>query len=594
MTRSRSTLLVLFVSVAAYVNSLGNTFTYDDRGIVERNPVVTTPLLGEALLGPYWPDAREGTGLYRPVVVTSFALEWRVFGGSPLGFHAMNVVAHAMVSVFLMLLLTSLVPLAPALAGALLFAVHPLHVEAVANVVGRSELYAAGGVLLACHLYVTGAAWTGARRGLRLLGITLLYLLALGSKEIAVTLPALLVALELVRRSDLPMSERLRRGLPVYASLAAVLIAYLILRTAVLGALAGQVPAPTLRDLSEGQRVLTALSLWPEYLRLLLFPLDLIADYSPAVITPATGVTPEVAAGAMVLVGLATLAWLVRDRAPMVALGIGWFLITVVPVSNLVIPAGILLAERTLYLPSVGLSMVAAGLVAKVPKAAPHRTRLLGQAFGLVVVALLFVRTVLRNPTWFDTYTMMNTLAIEHPESYLSLRSRGTGLARVGDVTGARQAYEAAVALSPLHYSLLVEVGEFYGSRGRFARAEELLVRAVSVTPEQPAAYRVLAEYLIRQDRGREGHRVALTGLARAEADPRLWALVSESYIAKGDLEAAARARLAALALAPESSRDWGRLAEIYEAMGRTEEALDARRRQAAAGTVETRGMSGR
>ena len=75
LTTHRAILLVLFVSLSAYANSLGNGFAYDDTQIVAGNPVVTTPLLGEALFGPYWAGVREGAGLYRPVVVTSFALE---------------------------------------------------------------------------------------------------------------------------------------------------------------------------------------------------------------------------------------------------------------------------------------------------------------------------------------------------------------------------------------------------------------------------------------------------------------------------------------------------------------------------------------
>jgi len=89
---------------------------------------------------------------------------------------------------------------------------------------------------------------------------------------------------------------------------------------------------------------------------------------------------------------------------------------------------------------------------------------------------------------------------------------------------------------------------------------------------------------MIRQGRGQDGHRIALTGLARAGPRSELFALVSESYVTKRDLEGAVRARLAALGQAPDSSRDWGRLATLYEAMGRADDALAARARQAATG----------
>lgn len=581
MTKPRAAFLVLVVAMGAYANSLGNGFAYDDTHIVERNPVVTTPMLQEALLGRYWPSAREGSGLYRPVVVTSLALEWQAFGGSPLVFHLDNVIAHALVSLVVMIFLTNFVGTAAALGGALLFAVHPVHVEAVANIVGRSEVYAAAAVLFACHLYLSGDNWEGWRRGARLLAISLLYLLGLGSKEIAVTLPGILVALDVLRPSPLSTPDRLRRGLPVYLSLLAVLAAYLVLRVSVLGTVTGEVPAPALRDLTDGQRILTGLTVWPHYVRLLLFPLDLAADYSPALVLQATGVNLNVLAGAAVLLGLLALAWLTREREPLVSLGVVWFCIAVLPVSNLVIPAGVILAERTLYLPSVGLSIAVAGLVMRFERVGTRkRASALGLAF--VLGSLLMVRTVLRNPTWLDTFTVLNTLAMEHPESYLSLQSRGLGLERAGEIEAAREAYEAAVSLVPMDYGLLVQVAEFYGSRGQYARAEDLLRSAIRVTPDQPEAYKLLSEYLIRESRAREGHAVALMGLTRAGPDRDLFALVSESYIAKGDLEAATRARLAALGQDPGSSRDWGRLADLYEAMHRAAEARAARAREAA------------
>jgi tetratricopeptide (TPR) repeat protein len=583
MTLPRALVLVLFVSVGAYANSVGNGFALDDIGIIRENPSVTEPTLEGVLEAPYWPNAREGSGLYRPVVIGSYALQWWGFDGSSMGFHVVSVASHAAVSVLLMLVLAGFVPVVAALAGALLFAVHPVHVEAVANVVGQAELFAAAAVLLACWLYVAGDAWTGAMRGARLAAIAVLYALGLGSKEIAVTLPALLVALDLVRASPPGALRRLQRGLPVQIALAAVLVTYLVLRTHVLGTAAGEAPAPALRGLTTGERMLTALSVWPEYLRLLLFPLDLASDYAPALILPAEGWSVDVAAGAVVLASLLVSIWVLRHRAPLVALGIAWFCVTILPVSNLVIPAGVILAERTLYLPSAGLAIGVAGLVALWAEAAGPRARTAAVALGMAVGTGLTVRTVLRNPSWFDTFTVLDTLAVEHPESYLSFRSRAEGLARIGDVEGAGAAYETAVALAPDHYSLALAAAEFYGSRGRFARAEELLTRANRQAPDLPEAHLLLAEYLIRQGRGREGHRAALAGLASSGPDERLFALLSESYIAKGDLEAAVRARLAAVGQAPDSRRDWGRLAELYDAMGRPDDARVARARQAAA-----------
>ncbi len=579
MSVLRAALIVGSLGVAAYANSVGNGFAYDDFHIIPQNPVVTEGSPVAALSLPYWPRALEGTGLYRPLTVASFAVEWRAFSGSPVGFHALNVIAHAAVSGLVFALLLQFLPVAGAFLGGAVFAVHPLHVEAVANVVGRAELYAAIFVLLACLLYVRGRLWTGFWRYLRLLGIGVCYALGLGSKEIAVTLPGVLILLEAflsaaeARKGARPAWTR---DLPVYLLLGTVLGAYLLARLFILGTVGGELPSPIFRGMDPMTRVVTAVSIWPQYLRLLFFPLDLAADYAPGVLFPAEGITPAVILGGCVLAALAGAAFLCLRKAPLITLGILWFGVTVLPVSNLFFSTGVLLAERTLYLPSVGLAFLVGWAGAAAARASPS-VRRRGSAVAVLVCLLFLVRTVDRNPTWMSTYTVLNTLAQEHPESYLSIRSRAMGLARVGELDEAGEFYDLATALAPGNYSLLVEAGDFYGRRRSWGKAESLLRRALTANPRSPEGYRVLASQLILQGRGRDGHRLALAGLARSGSDRVLWSLVSESYIAKGDLPAAIRARHAALGADPESSEDWMRLGDLLEATGDTTGATQAR-----------------
>jgi Flp pilus assembly protein TadD len=577
MSLRRARAWVLFVAVAAYVNSVANGFAYDDNSVVLGNPVVTEGRWGDALLAPYWAEAgHEGT-LYRPVTVGAFTAEWRLWHGSPLGYHAVNVLVHALVSALVLALLARFVPMPAALAGAVWFAVHPVHVEAVANVVGLAELLAAAAVLGACLLYLQGAGTPG-RRAARLGALSVLYLVGLGAKEIAVTLPGVLLLLEVCRRDRAsPLSVRLRREALVYLSLTAVLAAYLVLRASVLGTITGEIPSPALQGLTTGERILTALTVWPEYLRLMVFPRTLSADYAPGVLMTARGVSATVVAGAVVVLAWVGSAFAARRAAPTVAAGLGWFAITILPVSNLLFPAGILLAERTLYLPSVGVALAVGGLAEAVRRRAPPRTLRGTAALGLVAGVALFVRTVERNPAWMSTFVVLSTLADEHPESFLALRTRASGLAHVGEFDQAARYFDLAAELVPRHYGVLTEAADFFARRRSDERAEELVRQAIAVAPDQPTAYRIFAGMRIRQGRGREGHHIALEGLARAGPDRELWALVSESYIAKGDLEAAVRARRAALGQDSTSVHDWNRLAELLEALGRAEAAEAAR-----------------
>ncbi|GMR12414.1 MAG: tetratricopeptide repeat protein [Gemmatimonadota bacterium] len=564
----RAGALVVLLALAAYGNSLGNGFAFDDVLIIEDNPVVTESDIGGALATPYWPMAVEGTGLYRPVTVASYAAEWELFGGDTVGFHAVNIVLHGVASLLVFMLLLEFFSTGGALAGASIFAVHPVHAEAVANVVGRAELYTAVFYLAACLLFWRGARWRGGGlRVARLMGVALLYALALGSKEMGATLPGVLILLTLFRADGTPLLRRLLDELPLLALTAAVLAAYMGVRFLVLGSVAGEIPAAVLAGLTTGERLLTAITMWSQYARLMFFPLELAVDYAPGVLYPAVTFDAEVFGGLLTLVALLVgVVVLIRTR-PFIALGILWFMVTILPVSNLLISTGTLLAERTLYLPSVGLSLAVAGATAAVAERGKG-TRVLGLVAIMVVGTAFLVRTVLRNPSWLNTFTVVETLARDHPNSHLALRARANGLVRTGNLEAAADVYEGALELAPFNYPLLVEVADFYGGREQWERAETLLVEAVRAYPRQTAAWQLLTRHLILQGRGREAHSVALRGLERAGRDRELWALVSESYILKGDLPAAIRARQAALAVDPESSNDWGRLALLFEANG--------------------------
>ena len=300
------------------------------------------------------------------------------------------------------LLLLHFAPPALAALGGLVFAVHPLHVEAVANVVGRGELLAAIFVLTACLVHLKepgGTAW----RGSRWAGLVVLYIAGLGSKEMAVTLPGLLVLLTCAQIGWSKGLMKSAREWPLYVLFTSALGTYLVVRGYVLGSVLGELPAPYLGDLSTAQRLLTAVSVWPEYLRLLVFPLDLVVEYGPAVLLPARSIDPDVLLGA--LVGACTILVAVRfwKSAPLVTIGVAWFALAILPVSNLPFPVGVLLAERTLYLPSLGLSFALTGVAVWLVGNRPRSVK----AFAILIstaLVLLSARTVSRNPAWMSTF----------------------------------------------------------------------------------------------------------------------------------------------------------------------------------------------
>ncbi len=499
-----SLVAVLAATLATYANSLANGFAYDDVYIIAGDPRVHTLHHQATLwLTPYWFMKGGGQlGLYRPLTIFGFALQWVLGGGAPWVFHLVSVLLAAAVAVLVLLLLRRLAGPDAALFGAVLFAVHPLHTEVVANVVGQAELIAAAGVLGACVL------WLGRPAGLRvppgrLAAVAALYALALLAKEGAIVLPALLLVLDLAQGritfTRRELEHAARRLAPAFVALGAVAAAYLLLRVHVLGAVAGADAGPWFPFLRGPHRVLTALRAWPEYARLLFFPLDLSADYSPAVILPVTALSPMVLLGGFLLIATVALAAL-TPRQPRLGLPAAWFLVAVLPVSNLFFPIGVILAERTLFLPSVAVAAVAAFAWEALAAAPAPRTRPL-RALLLLVLTLCAARSIVRNPDWASTKALFAGLLRDHPESYRAQWSAASRAAAAGDSVAATRHWDLAFMLYPDDGEFLTEFGMFEVGRARYGRAMALLQRADSVQPGNPGTALVRGLALLKTGR---------------------------------------------------------------------------------------------
>ena len=268
----------LAVALLVYVNALANGFVLDDGGTIVRNPLVTAPATAwRAFTLPYWPDALGG-GQYRPLGILTFALDWQLSGGDPRWFHAVNVFWHAAATVLVGWLACEL--LAPVAAGlaTILFAVHPVHVEAVSNVVGRLEPMSTVFILAALLAHRRSSYWAPA-----------LFALALLCKESAIVLLALAVANDMVLERDWRATLRSRRWL--YAAYGGVALVYAAAIVAVFHDRAFLAPARAFTGADAVQRLEIVARVIPHYVRLLIAPADLSASYAPNVISPAPGFT---------------------------------------------------------------------------------------------------------------------------------------------------------------------------------------------------------------------------------------------------------------------------------------------------------------
>jgi tetratricopeptide (TPR) repeat protein len=569
---------VVLASVAVYANSLGNKFAYDDVVVVEtRETAHGVGNIPELVTEPYWLDQNFPGGIYRPLTMANFAVDWSIWNGDAFGFHLVNVVLHAAVSALVALFLLLFFPWWAALAGGLVFAVHPVHTEAVANVVGRAEMLTALFVLAATIVYVRASRRGRISAGASLM-IAVCYALACFSKEVGVVLPGLLLATDLGLRTRRPaetLKGYVRTRIPLFTVLTAVLLLVFVARWAVLGAAVESVPHLTFAlDDSFTTRLFTMARIWPHYFELFVLPLDLSADYSPAIVLPVEGLTLLGALGFLLLFGSLAIALLTYRRAPEFAMAVAWSFIAILPVSNLIITAEIVLAERTLYLPSVAVSIVVALALAKV---APARRNWL--VAGLAVwLATFSVVTVKRNPVWYNTDTMFDDLRQNHPESVRLLFSLGKKYVERGDWEQARRYFSMWIDIWPYHAPWLGQYAAALAGHGDFEEADSMISLAIRVRPDVVALHRLRAFMLIDGGKPERALRAIDEAIATVGDDPDLEGLRAETLEQLGELRAAVQAQEAAVAGWDDEAtwHGWFRLARLRAAAGDTAAALEA------------------
>ncbi len=422
----RSTAAVALLAVVCAIPGITNTFVYDDVGLIEDNARIhDLANWGQILTSAYWPPPFVAQ-LYRPIASLLMALEYAIGLGSPMVFRLVSYALYAFVVVALLRLASKLLPRSAALAAVALFAVHPVHVEAIALGVNQGELLVALIAIVMTTRYVVRRLDGGLSAGDWLV-LSLLYACAALTKENGFVLPALLVAAELfvvrprVARDENRDPSSSRSLVAGFGALAIVGVALLLVRMAILnGSAAGAVPAEALVGVGFGRRALTMLQIIPTWLRLLAWPAHLQADYSPNEIVASVGFGAREAAGLALAIAIVVLAWVERRRAPVVTFGIAWLAVALFPVSNLLVPTGVVVAERTLFLPSVGFAIAIGALGCQFIETVRGRWPASGQSLAAacaVLVALGAARSMGRELVWNNNQRLAAATARDAPRS---------------------------------------------------------------------------------------------------------------------------------------------------------------------------------
>lgn len=474
--------LVVALTVAAYAGSLTNGFVgWDDPQLVTGNATVRAfDWRGIAT------DFTQST--WHPLTLWTYAVEHRLFGLEPAAFHATNLALHATSAVLVLLLAARLLPggvVGPA-AAALLFALHPLHVESVAWVAERKDVLSTclylGAVL--AHVRSDRAearpAWS----------TTLLFALALLSKPTAVTLPVVLVVVDALRTRRVTARTVTSKALLLLGSVAVGLVN---LRGQATAAIVEAEPARLDRALGDAWDSLLF------YVDRTVRPVGLSVYYDERAL--AVGL-PEAATTAGVVLLLVLYARRRPERRALVLAGAAWFAVTIALVLKLV-PFGerSLVNDRYTYLPHVGLFLVAgaaAGDAWNAARRAGVAARTAAVAVAAVLTLALAVASHRRAAVWRDDGTLWRDVLATYPDTPKAHEYLAFHLAEQGDGPGALAHMEEAARLEPESASLHLNLGALYGNLGRHAEARAAFERCVRADPDSVEAHTNLGLALAR------------------------------------------------------------------------------------------------
>lgn len=432
MSDRLAVLLLFLLGTGIYLNALGNGFVGDDHAIV-----VDYPLIRDIRNIPAFFASQdlvlpgEATGYYRPLARMSYLIDYQLWGLNPFGYHLHNILLHGATTIAFFLTAKLLFSRNSALYAASLFAIHPIHVEAVAWISGRNNLLAALFIMLSFYFYIRFER--DGRRAFVLLSL-LCFAIALFCKEFALMLPLLLVLYHTccVRGAVSP-AKIVARLLP-FVFLAGL---YLLARRLVVG------PGGAINFAQLPHNLLVSLKSFFTYFHVLLFPATLKITYFIPSQEPFLNVRGVVALFVMILVAVTALRLYTRARGLFFAIAFAFLFL--LPVSGIITFTQVPVAERYAYMASMGFCLFV-GLVAErsLDYRAPLVTTLLATA--LVVYGY---KTVARNGEWHDDLTLSLSTVREMPRSPIAHYYLGNAYRKNGKVSEAIAEFRTSVSLNP-------------------------------------------------------------------------------------------------------------------------------------------------
>lgn len=471
--------LLCIAALAPFARTLGHALVWDDHYLVaDVEALAARGGLAAVVGAPFLPEQNDPDNFYRPVVLLSLWLDGRLGGGSAVPFHLVNLLLHASNVLLAWLLLRAVLPSrAGATGGALVFAVHPLQVEAVAFVSARTDLFAAFFALLAILAWLRGRALEGRARNVRFAASAALWLAGSLSKETVILLPAVLLVLDAVLARRDRAAGLVSRNAAWIGAYAVAFLALAAARHAVLGAVFSTAGASTAIQgpllLREPPIALTGAM---RLLRLVLFPWPLNSMYTR------DDLGLDVASVLSVAVLCAVCGLLAARSAAILGGSVVVFFLA--PSLLVLSGSATLTAERYMYVPMVGVAILAGAVFERLAALSAAGTwRRVGAAVFAAGLCVMASASFVRAGVWRDDLTLTTEQVRRSPRAAFAHDLHGQALLRLQRWEEARASFATAVTLDPRDAGFRNDLGISLRRTGRPDLAVEQFRESLRLAP---------------------------------------------------------------------------------------------------------------
>lgn len=496
-------ILLVFISIILFSNTFRNSFIWDDEHLIVDNRYIKglkhIPFL---FTTQYWNHHHPGMkGQYRPVRTVTFALDYYLWKSNPFGYHLSNLLLHILNVILIYFLIYRLVGISkseeglagrnldwfkllnPAFLTALFFAAHPIHTESVTWIKNRSDLLSLLFFLLSFLLFIRYRLRKEIKTRILSYSLALFcFILALFSKEMALSLPLVLVLYALCFLPKKEYSKTITKILPFLA----VAILYFVFKLTTLGML---ISAENIPKIGLYSNILVVLKTIGYYLKLLILPVNLNAERLLSI--PKSFLEPAILSSAISLSLLLIIIIKTFKYAKIVTFAILWIFLTLLPASNILFLSGRPIAEQRLYIPSLGFCLLLGMGISKLLslELKSNIFRNLTALFSIFILTFYSTTLIKRNLDWRNSLSLWSKTAQASPDSVRAYNNLGLAYYAFNKNEEAIALFKKAIEINPDYADVYSNLALAYCAINKNEEAIALYKKAIEINPDYADAY---------------------------------------------------------------------------------------------------------